>query len=230
MRLQDLRSERLKQGWSQTEAARRLGVSQPYLNMLEKKKRHLTPTLERRFALVYGLSPVTLPVSEAFTPTRKMGAERLAEHLASLGYPGFAYLRSHVRKENPGEVLLTALAQQSLEARVAEGLPWLLLRYWQMDSKWLVEQAKKFDLQNRLGFVVALSRQLSERTSESVRTNALSALETLLDRSRLAREDAFFRPPRNNSEREWLMQNRPEEARHWNLLTDLRPEHLQYVE
>ncbi len=230
MRLQDLRSERLKHSWSQTEAARRLGVSQPYLNMLEKKKRRLTPAMERRFALVYGLSPAVLPVSEVFTPTRKTGADRLAEHLARLGYPGFAYLRSHVEKKNPGEVLLTALAQESLEARVAEGLPWLLLRYWQMDSKWLVEQAKKFDLQNRLGFVVALSRQLSQRTSESGRTNVLSALEASLDRSRLVREDAFFRPPRNNAEREWLMQNRPAEATHWNLLTDLRPEHLQYVD
>jgi hypothetical protein len=158
-----------------------------------------------------------------------MDAQRLVEHLARLGYPGFTYLRSRVTKKNPGEVLLTALAQESLEARAAEALPWLLLRYWKMDFKWLVEQAKKFDLQNRLGFVVDLSRRLSEKSPESERTSVLSELEAVLDRSRLAREDAFFRPPRNNAEREWLRQNRPEEARHWNLLTDLRPEHLQYV-
>jgi hypothetical protein len=158
-----------------------------------------------------------------------MDAQRLAEHLARLGYPGFAYLRSHVTKKNPGEILLTALAQESLEARVAEALPWLLLRYWKMDFKWLVEQAKKFDLQNRLGFVVDLSRWLSEKSPESERTSVLSELEAVLDRSRLVREDAFSRPPRNDAEREWLRQNRPEEARHWNLLTDLRPEHLQYV-
>jgi transcriptional regulator with XRE-family HTH domain len=229
MRLEDLRTERLRRGWNQTEVARRLRVSQPYLNMLENKKRRLTPALERRFVSVYGLSAAVLPEPEVFKPTRKMDAQRLAEHLAGLGYPGFAYLRSHVRKQNPGEVLLTALAQECLEARVAEGLPWLLLQYWQMGSEWLVEQAKKFDLQNRLGFVVALARQLSERTPQSTRTNALSALEALLDRSRLAREDAFFRPPRNNAEREWLTENRPEEARHWNLLSDLRPEHLQYA-
>lgn len=32
----------------------------------------------------------------------------------------------------------------------------------------------------------------------------------------------------NQSERQWLMQNRPEEARHWNVVTDLQPEHLGY--
>ena len=229
MKLQDLRKERLRHGWGQTKAALRLGVSQPYLDMLEKGKRRLTPALVRKFALVYGLSPAVLPVSETFMPVRKMDAQRLAEHLTRLGYPGFAYLRSHVTTKNPGEVLLTALAQESLEARTAEALPWLLVRYWKMDFKWLVEQSKKFDLQNRLGFVVDLSRRLSEKSSESKRTRVLSELEAVLDRSRLVREDAFFRPPRNKAEHQWLMRNRPEEARHWNLLTDLRPEHLQYV-
>ena len=90
--------------------------------------------------------------------------------------------------------------------------------------------SKKFDLQNRLGFVVSLARRLSEASTETERTNALAHLEATLDHSRLAREDFFFRPPRNNAEREWLMENRPEEARHWNLLSDLRPEHLQYAE
>jgi len=33
----------------------------------------------------------------------------------------------------------------------------------------------------------------------------------------------------NDRERQWLLENRPDAARHWNLLSDLRPEHLQYV-
>ncbi len=204
-------------------------MSQPYLNMLENQKRRLTPALARRFALVYGLSPEALPVSETFTPGRKMDAKRLAAQLARLDYPGFTYLRSQAERKNPAEVLLTALAQESLDARVAEALPWLLLRYWKMDFKWLVEQAKKFDLQNRLGFVVNLSRRLSEKSPQSGRTRVLSDLETALERSRLAREEAFFRRPRNKAEQEWLKRNRPPEARHWHLLTDLRPEHLQNV-
>ncbi len=230
MEARELKAERLKHGWGQVEAARRLGVSQPYLVMLENGKRRLTPSLARKAALVYGLPPTKLPVPETFTPAREVGPEQLVEYLSRLEYPGFAYVRPHVKKKNPGEVLLTALAQQALEARVAEALPWLMLRYWQMDLGWLADLARRFDLQNRLGFVVSLARRLSEASLETERTNALSHLEGTLDHSRLAREDFFSRPPRNTAEREWLLENRPEEARHWNLLSDLRPEHLRYAE
>ncbi len=103
-------------------------------------------------------SPAALPVSESFVP-EPTEAQRLAEYMALLGYPGYAYLRPHVAKRNPGEVLLTALSQNNLESRLVEALPWLLLRYWEMDFAWVVEYAKKFDLQNRLGFVVSLASQ-----------------------------------------------------------------------
>ena len=133
-------------------------------------------------------------------------------------------------RKNPGEILLTALAQESLEGRVAEALPWLPLNYWQMDSAWLVNQARKLNLQNRLGFVVSLAQRVSEGNPQTGRrTQALRELEAMLNESRLAKEDAFYRPPRTEGEREWLRQNRPEEAKHWNLLADLRPEHLQYA-
>ena len=228
MRARDLKHARLMHGWGQAEAARRLGVSQPYVALLEGGMRLLTPDLTRKAASVFGL-PLQLPLAEAFTPARGMRAEYFVEHLSKLDYPGFAYVRPHLHSKNPAEVLLTALAQESLEARVAEGLPWLLLHYWEMDFKWLVEQAKQFDLQNRLGFVVILARRLSEHAADAERTKALSDLEQKLDSSRLAREDYFFRPPRNHAERQWLMQNRTDNAKHWNLLSDLRPEHLQYV-
>lgn len=226
MKPQELKTARLERGWGQTEVAARVGVSQAYINMLEKGKRRLTRALARKFATVYELTP---PVSEAFDP-RKADARHLPESLAKLGYPGFAYLRSHVVKRNPGEVLLTALTQESLEARVAEALPWLPLNYWRMDPTWLVEQARKLNLQNRLGFVVSLSRRVAERNAQDEnRTRALREVEAALEESRLAKEDAFYRPPRTNGEREWLLQNRTQEAAHWNLLADLRPEHLQYA-
>jgi hypothetical protein len=196
--------------------------------MLESGRRPLTPALARKVVAAYGLPPAELPVPAAFHPAERVDARRLMEDLAKLGYPGFVHVRTGVRSKNPAQVLLTALAQQSLEGRTAEALPWLLLRYWRMDFRWLVVEAKKSDLQNRLGFVASLARQLSERTAEADRTRALTQLESLLDRSRLAREDYFYRPPRNDRERQWLAQNRPEAAQHWNLLSDLRPEHLQY--
>ncbi len=121
-----------------------------------------------------------------------------------LGYPGVEYVRTRAEKRNPAEVLVTALTQGYLEARVAEALPWLMLRYWQMDFAWLVEQAKKFDLQNRLGFVTSLARSLSAEAPDAERTRALSNLEAMLDFSRLAREDCFPRSPRSDTEREWL--------------------------
>jgi len=229
MRTRDLKAERLRRGWRQVAAAKRLGVSQPYLAMLENRKRRLTPALARKVVATYGLPPVELPVPETFTPAKEVDPQRLVEDLARLDYPGFAYVRSHGKRKHPGEVLLTALAQESLEGRVAEALPWLLLRHWETDFDWLVEKAKKFDLQNRLGFVASLACRLSVSTAQTDRTNALSNLKTTLDRSRLAREDFFPRAPRNDAERQWLLQNRPEEARHWNLLSDLRPEHLQYA-
>lgn len=230
MRPQELKEARLRKGWVQTDVAARLGVSQAYVNMLERGKRRLTPRLTRKLVTTYGFSPEVLSVPESFKPV-KVEAEYLAESLGRLGYPGFAYVHSHVAKKNPGEVLLTALAQDSLEARLAEALPWLPLQYWRKGSTcWLVEQSRKLNLQNRLGFVVSLARQVSERDPQNEdRTRALRDLEKSLDESRLVKEDVFYRKPRTEGEKEWLLQNRSAEAVHWNLLTDLKPEHLQYA-
>ncbi len=124
-----------------------------------------------------------------------MNGQRLVEDLAKLDYPGFAYVRTRVKSKHPAEVLLSALGQESLEGGAAEALPWLLLRYWRMDPAWLVAEAKKSDLQNRLGFVVDLSRRVSESGGESERTEALAGLESMLESGRLAREDYFTASP-----------------------------------
>ena len=88
MELHKLRSARLDKGWTQTQAAVRLGMTQAYLNFLENGKRRLTPQLVRRTALVYGLSPEVLPIADAFVPA-KTNDQRLTLMLAKLGYPGF---------------------------------------------------------------------------------------------------------------------------------------------
>ncbi|SRR6266550_1598581 len=230
MKPHDLKAARLRKGWVQVQVAELLGVTQAYVNMLENGRRRLTPALSRRVTALYGLSPETLPLSEEFVPARTDN-QHLAESLAKLGYPGFAYLRPRVQQKNPAEVLLTALAQEKLEARVAEALPWVALHYAHSGSKWLVTQARKLNLQNRLGFVVSLALEVAERTTDhdKGRMQSLRELRSVLDDSRLAREDAFFRPPKTDGERQWLAQNRSTEAAHWNLLTDLRSEHLQYA-
>jgi len=76
------------------------------------------------------------------SPENQWGAETLSQQLAALEYPGFAYMRSHGPKRNPAEVLVDALSNDRLEARVLEALPWLLLRHSNTDWAWLVEQAR----------------------------------------------------------------------------------------
>lgn len=227
MKRDEFKSARLAKGWTQTQAAAHMRMTQAYLNYLENGKRRLTPDLVRRATSVYGLPPQALPVADTFTPVQT-DDQQMTEFLARLGYPGFAYLRSRSQKRHPFEVLLRGLAQKSLDARVAEALPWVAMKYAQPDP-WLVGNARKFNLQNRLGFVVSLARRVAETRSDRPRSAELAELESLLDESRLVKEDAFYRPPRTDSEREWLRKNRTEDAAHWNMLTDMRPEHLQYA-
>lgn len=229
MSAKELRSARVAKGLTQVQAAARLKVSQPYVAMLESGGRRLTRKLARRAMKVYDLPPTVLPHSE-LPPSRPRVAEALANDLAALGYPGFAYLRPRNWKpKNPGEVLLTALAQDDLEARLVEALPWLLLRYPLVDREWLVREAKLRDLQNRLGFVVSLGRRLAERAGDEDKAQVLEGLEKEVERSRLAREDTLCKASLPEPERRWLAESRPEEAKRWNLLTDWTADALRYV-
>lgn len=225
----DLRSARVAKGLSQVQAAARLRVSQPYLAMLETGSRRMTPQLARRMMKVYDLPATMLPPSELGSLQARTGTDGLARDLAALGYPGFAHLRPrHWTPKNPSEVLLTALAQDDLEARLVEALPWLVLRYWPLDRAWLVRQAKLHDLQNRLGFVVTLARRLAERAGDGYKTVALNSLEMELERSRLAREDTLGKASLSGAEQAWLRENRSADARHWNVLTDWTVDALRY--
>jgi transcriptional regulator with XRE-family HTH domain len=212
-----LKRARLERGWSQQLAALRLGVTQAYLSMLESGRRSPAP-LARRLMQVYALPPTVLPLREV---REDVSADFLVHGLASLGYPGFAHLRRSTKKRNPAEFLLTALAQRNLDARVAEGLPWLVLRYPDMPLDWLVPETRARALQNRLGFVVTLARRASRRDD-------LQRLEQTLADSKLEKEDSFCKEL-NEAERHWLRENSSEEARQWHLLSDLQPDALRYV-
>jgi transcriptional regulator with XRE-family HTH domain len=223
----DLRQGRHRKGLSQTQAAHRLGVSQPYLAMLECNRRRLTSKLAWRAATLYGLSPAVLP--HALPERPHATAVDLVRDLGVLGYPGFSYMRSARRKrKNPSDVLLLALAQQDLEARLVEALPWLLLKYADVDRDWLVKEAKLRNLQNRLGFVTSLARGLAEKAGDNVKAQALRALEQELDRSRLDREDAF-KAALPEPERRWMEEHRPDEAKHWKVLTDWTADTVRYA-
>jgi transcriptional regulator with XRE-family HTH domain len=225
---QELKSARAMKGWSQPEAAHRLGVSQSYLAMLETGQRSATPELARKFMRTFGMDATVLELPKEFQP-QMVDAQSLAEDLGALGYPGFEYLKSRAtKKKNPGEVLMTVLSQDAVEQRVVEALPWLVLKYWRTNRDWLLKVARNLNLQNRLGFTVDLARSAS-RAPDQDRDAALLALEDELNKSRLAVEGVYLKPMRTEAERRWTERNRTEDARHWNLLTLWRPEHLQYV-
>jgi hypothetical protein len=57
----------------------------------------------------------------------------------------------------------------------------------------------------------------------------LQELVRRLEPSRLAREDTLCHDSMTNVERRWLREHRSPHAAHWNLLTDLRREHLPYA-
>jgi len=171
-----------------------------------------------------------LPVTTTSAPKDRPTNEWFEVQLARLGYPGYAYRRRPGPVRNPVEVLLAALAFDDLEPRLVEALPWLLLRHAGLDAERLVVDAKVRDLQNRLGFMVALARQVAERKKEfEGRLSELRLMEEALERSRLAREETFGQGHPRERLRQWLKRERSRAAKHWNLLTDLKVEHLPYA-
>lgn len=159
-----------------------------------------------------------------------MEPDQLAAELATLGYPGFAYLKKQGSQRDPGSILLAALACNNLDARLFEALPWLVVTHWKgLDRDRLVQQATASDVQNRLGFVVSLARSATRRIvpTYAQRDQALEALELALRERLLPREESLHEM--NRAERKWLKDHRPKEARDWNLLTDWQPGMLRYV-
>ena len=218
-----LRAARLRKGWTQAQTARELGVSQGYVALLEGGLRQASERLRRLMVKKLDLPPTAFLPAEG----QSVDAERLAADLANLGYPGFTHLvRRQRATRTPAGVLLDALQTDHLEPRAVEALPWVVATFPDLDWDWLVPRVKALDLQNRLGFVVALARQLAERSNGPTAV-ALRGQELGLERSRLVREDAFGRSGMTETERRWLRKNRPEPAAHWNVLSNLTAEHLR---
>jgi transcriptional regulator with XRE-family HTH domain len=222
---QELKAGRVKAALTQLQAAPRLRVSQPYLSQLENGMRPVTAVLARRAASVYRLPATALPLPSS---PREVDVSKLAQQLANLGYPGFAHLRGSY-KANPSVVILDALLQRNLETRLSEALPWVVARYPSLQWDWLVQEAKLNDVQNRLGFVVDLAKQVAEKSSHPSALAQLSEVSQHLWRSRLAREDTLCRESMSEVERNWLAANRSPDAKRWNLLTGLAPEQLPYA-
>jgi hypothetical protein len=155
--------------------------------------------------------------------------DRLARQLATLGYPGYSHLRPSP-PVNPARLVLDAVSQDNLDARVTEALPWVLLQFQDLDWDWLGSHTKLRNLQNRLGFLVGLAAELAERRTERSATGArLREVEQQFERARLVAETTLGREAMPPAERAWLRANRSPRARHWNVLTSLTAERLPHA-
>ena len=221
---QDLRGARRKLGWTQKQAAGKLGVSQPYLSLLENGFRPVPSRVVNRLVRYSVVPAAALPLRSraAFAP------QSFAASLGALGYPRFSHLAHSGNLENPAALLLSALQQQQLEPRLTEALPWVLVHYSNLNWDWLVEHAKLQNLQNRLGFLVNLAKAVAERQNATEVADTLARWEGELEEARLAKVDVLARQL-TTAERKYFQANRSAAAAHWNLLTGLTADTLHYV-
>jgi hypothetical protein len=145
----------------------------------------------RTVAGLLRLPATALPFPES-TANWAVPEQWLELALARLGYPGFASRKKPGPKRNPGEVLLRALACSDFDPRLVEALPWLLPQSAGFAFDALVMPAKLRNLQNRLGFMVSLAREVAEQNPRwQHRAGGLRPLEECLEPPRLAREDGY---------------------------------------
>ena len=75
-------------------------------------------------------------------------------------------------------------------------------------------------------FVLALACELAMRRNNKRSAARLAVLKATVEQSRLAKEDTFS-DSLTQAEKEWLRNERSEDAKHWNVLTDLSVDQLR---
>jgi transcriptional regulator with XRE-family HTH domain len=208
---------------TQVEAAARFGVSQTLLSLMEKGERSVTSAVAELAVKHLQATPAELPVS---FETRHSD-DQLAAYLGALGYPGYGYLQSQLR--NPAEVLFDALDRPNLDARLVEALPWVPLRYPNVDWSRLTVEAKVRNRQNRLGFVVALAAKVAKKQGKHDVAKHLSKVVNALEEARLAKTDTLCQESWPPSQRKFAHNQRSALAAHWKLDTRLTEENLAHL-
>ena len=152
-----------------------------YVAMLERGQRQPSDALRRRLARVLQLPATSLP-----TAARRatVGRRRARCRTCRPWLPGvLSPPTGSAPKESWRPLLLDALAAEALDPRTAEALPWLLLTFPDLDWDWLLPQVKQRDLQNRLGYVVSLARNVAD-------LQGLDVARVLEEREALARAES----------------------------------------
>ena len=205
-------------GLNQAQYAALLGVSQPYLSLLESNRRPLTAKLQAVLEVRFGQDPTQLPLS--LSEQEQLSNDTLAHSLGKLGYPGFAPL-TPAPKLNPAVLALEVLRKSNAEPRTVEALVWLLSYFKNLHTTWLVDQAKLRNLQNHLGFLASLANELTPQPH-------LQVLLDQLEPARLAALQTLCNDAMPSAYRRYLLKdNRPPLALHWNLLTTLQSGQLK---
>jgi hypothetical protein len=153
--------------------------------------------------------------------------DQLAAEFGSLGFPGYSHL--HGTQRNPAELLLDALDRPDLDARLVEALPWLPLRYPDLNWEWLTAEAKLRNRQNRLGFVTALARNLAAQLGQKQVADDLAKALRPLEEARLAKVDTLCQESWPPSQRQFAHNHRSRLAAHWNLDTRLTEDNLARI-
>lgn len=218
-----LRQARSNLGLSQLEAAALLGVSQPLLSLIEKGERAVTPALAERAVTKLRVTAELLPIASE----KRHNDAQLAADFGRMGYPGYTHLKGQPR--NPAELLFDALNRPDLDARLVEALPWLPLRFPNMDWDWLITKAKVHNRQNRLGFVVALAARIAAKHTDRSVARRLSDVLEILEEARLAKTDTLCQESWPPSQRKFAREQRSALAAHWKLDTRLTEENLAHL-
>lgn len=217
---------------SQAQLAHLLGVSQAYISQLECGARRVSRKLAAKLAALpelRRLQPTVFP--EDLTSLDHVDLDFAAD-LAALGYPGFDTRDDDVPK-NPASVIIAILKRRQVAPAVMAAIPWVLLRFPQINTGWLIAQARLNNLQNRLGFLTELAHEIAETlVARGLFAEAhlvkLEAMRAALEESRLVKEDTLARPL-TPSERQFFEEHRSGTARRWNLLTGLTKDTLPHV-
>jgi transcriptional regulator with XRE-family HTH domain len=222
-----LKAGRVEAKLTQGEAAAKLGLTQAYLSMIERGRRPVTEEVAGRAARVFRLPATALPMKAG--RQRALDVDGFKAELGAMGFPGFPLVRGRKPRYNPARLIFMAIDEDELDKSVVEALPWLVLKFADLDWEWLLREAKLHDRQNRLGFLVDVAEDVAKKQGDAERRREFEKIKAVIEGSRLAREDTLAAEAMNKAERKSLRRNRPAEARHWNLLTDMEAKHLPHV-
>ena len=251
--MKSLAAYRNSRKWTQSDLAHALGVSQAYVSQVEAGARPISRKLAARLARLPDLPAGLVPPGHADLDAADAD---FADELMALGYPGFASQSREVRvpetrprlPRNPAALIVAILSRRQVAPSVMAAIPWVLVTHADLEVTWLVDQARRRNLQNRLGFLTDLaldvarardarkisddarSRSSGGDTGDRERPDVVSWLDALradLETSRLANVDTLAREL-TPAERQFFEEHRGAAARHWNLLTGLTVVQLPY--